>query len=122
MYRLQLIEQLDTQFAHVFRMLLFVSKPPRKTTGSHKQLARCGVVPVGFLAGERFPRNLLQQPFAHANAGERKGAQVQVTTERKKRDGSDGHHVGAVTPHRISLHALAHVSPENVWQPRAQER
>jgi len=49
---------LDTQFAHVFRMLLFVSKPPRKTACTHEQLARRGVVAVRLLAGERFPRNL----------------------------------------------------------------
>ena len=35
MHRLQLIEQQNTQFAHVFRVLLFVSKPPRKTACAH---------------------------------------------------------------------------------------
>jgi len=51
---------------HVFRVLAVHIHPPRKTARAHEQLARCGVVPVRAFAGERFARNLLQQPFANA--------------------------------------------------------
>src|SRR5258708_29029313 len=59
------------------------------------------------LAGERFSRDLLEQSFAHADAGDGKGTQVQITSQRKKRDCGDSHHVGTVAPHRIGLHAFA---------------
>ena len=56
MHRLQLIEQQNTQFAHVFRVLLFVSKSPGEASRPHQQLSLRHVVSVRFLARKRFAR------------------------------------------------------------------
>src|SRR5712692_5162520 len=107
MDRLQLIEEQNAQFTHVFRVLLVISEPPRKTARAEQQLPGGGIVAMRFLAREGVARNFLQYPFAHADAGDRKSAQVQVASQREKGDSSDAHHVGAVPPHAVSLHALA---------------
>ena len=78
MHRLQLVEQLNAQFTHVLRVLLFVSKSPGEASRPHQQLSLRHVVSVRFLARKRFARDLLQQPFAHSHAWERQRAEVHV--------------------------------------------
>src|SRR5207249_9318187 len=78
MNRLKLIEQLDAQFPNVFRVLLLVSKSPRKTARPYQQLARRSVVMMRFLARERVTSDVIQQSLAHAHSGNAKRSQVQV--------------------------------------------
>src|SRR6267143_4975709 len=109
MHCLQLVEKKNAQLPNVFRMLRIVSKPPRKTSRSHDELPRCGVVAVRLLARKSVPRDILQHPLTYANAGYRKCAQIQISPEGDERDRRNRHHVSAVAPYGVSLHARTNV-------------
>src|SRR5206468_13053091 len=121
MNRLKLIEQLDAQFPNVFRVLLLVSKSARKTASPYQQLPRRSVVMMRFLARERVTSDVIEQSLAHAHSGNAKRSQVQVAPQCDQRERGNSHHVRAVSPHRISLHALAHVPLQDVGQPLTQK-
>src|SRR6266567_2050843 len=80
----------------MFGVLLVIFEPPRKAACPNQQLPRRLVVPMWFPARERFPRDLLQEPFAHPDPGNRKRAEIQVAPQRNEGDRRDAHHVGAV--------------------------
>ena len=61
------------------------------------------------LAGKGLARNLLQQSFANADAGNREGPQIQIAAERDEGDRGDAHDIGAVAAHGVGLHAFADV-------------
>src|ERR1700676_4010405 len=72
--------------------------------------------------GKRFARNLLEQSFAQAHAGDRKIPDVQVAPERHKRNRGYANHVRAVPPDPVALHALAYITLQKIRQPLAQQR
>ena len=121
MYRLQLVKELKTQLAHVLRVPLIVFEPASKATRPHEQLTRGAAVAVRLFARERFVRDSLQKPLAHADPRDGKEPQIQVASEVDKNNGGDAHHVGAVSAHPISLHAIVHVALEHVGQTLPQQ-
>src|SRR5262252_1257211 len=75
-HRLQLVEELKTQLAHVLRVLLIVFQPARKTTRPNEQLTGSAVVAVRLFARERFVREFLQNSLAHADPRNGKKAEI----------------------------------------------
>jgi len=88
MHRLQLIEKKNAQLPHVLRMLLIVSEPPGETSRPTMSCRGFGVVAVGLLARKSVARDFLQQSFANADAGCRKGGKFKYRPgdERNRRD------------------------------------
>src|SRR5579859_911086 len=103
-------------------MALIIFHAPREAPGSYQELTRLRVITMGLLARKRFARNFLQQSLAEPYARYGKAAQIQIAPQRDKRDRRDAHHVRTVPPHRVRLHSLAHVAPQDVVQPFPQKR
>ena len=71
-HRLQFVEELTAQFAHVLGVLLIEFQASRKTASAHEQLPGRRVVAVGFFAGKGIASDFVQEAFAQADARNRK--------------------------------------------------
>ena len=65
--------------------------------------------------------DFLEDAFAKADGGNGHAADIQIAAESEEGDGGNAHDVGAIAAHGVSLHALADIALENVWQAIAQE-
>src|ERR1700687_2098837 len=122
MNSLQFIKKQDAQLPHVFGVTLIVLQAAREAARANEELTRGSAVTMGLFARKGLARNFLKHSFANADAGDRKGAQVEVAAERDKGDCRDAHHVGAVAAHGVGLHALADIAAQDVIEPLTQER
>src|SRR5215470_2096422 len=121
MHGMQLIKELQAQFANVLGVLLVIFQAACKTARSQEQLARRAVVAVWLLARKSFMRDFLQKPLADANARHGQKAKIQVTSQSDERDGRDAHDVGAIPPNSVSFHTLANVPLQNGRQSLLEE-
>src|SRR3984893_17858454 len=101
MYRLELIEQQDTELAHVFRVRLIVFQAPRKAARSYQKLPGRCVIAMRLLTRKRLAGNLLQQAFPDPNAGNREAAQIQIAAEGNEGNRRDSQYVGAIAAHAV---------------------
>src|SRR5690348_3814325 len=93
----------------------------RVTSRADEQLARRCVVAVRLRPRKRLARNLLDQSFTQADAGNQEIPDVQIAAERDKCNGRNADDVCAVSPDRVAFHSLSDVSFQNIGQPLAQQ-
>src|SRR5579859_5055088 len=114
MNRLQLIEELQAEFANVFGVAAIAVEAAREDASSAEQFARMSVVAMRFLAGEYFTGDFAKQAFAEPDARNGEGVEIQVAAECEKDETGDSHDVGAVAAHAVDFHARFDIAAQQI--------
>lgn len=77
--RLQVIEEHQAKLTDMLRVTRIVIETAGKAARTDEQLPSFGIVTMRFLTGKRLAGNFLKKPFANANGGNQKLADVEVT-------------------------------------------
>src|SRR5215471_4553967 len=105
MNRLELIKELQAEFAHVFCVAQVALQAARKAARSCEHRPSPFAVAMRLLSRKSLFRDFVGQAFADAHSRDGKVAYVQVAAERDENDSRNSHYVGAVRANAISLHA-----------------
>lgn len=119
---LELIEEHEAEFADMLGMALIVIETAAKAARGDEDLAGFGAVAMRFLTGEGVAGNFLEKAFAESDAGNDKGADIEVTREGDENKRGHGHDVGTVAADAVGLHALSDIALEKLGEPLAKQR
>src|SRR5262249_55989545 len=111
---LQLVEELEAEFANVFGVAAVAVEAAGKNASAAEEFARVAVIPMRFLAREHFARYFAEQAFTNSDAGYRKRVEGQVAAEREKNDAGDADDICAEAADAIDFHARFDVATQQI--------
>lgn len=119
---LKLIKKHKAEFADMVGVLLIIFEPAAKASRGEEHLTRGGIVTMRLLAGESLARDLMEQAFSNANAGNDEAANVQITAQGDEDNGGDAHDVSTIATYAVGLHARAEIALEKLGEALAEKR